>query len=137
MPYGNDGVMPRTLTDDEIGGLLTGDSLLRLATMDPNGYPHLTPLWFVWDGRAIYATSRKEAPHVTRLAADPRAGLLIDWEAAARIDGERPSRQFRAVADAELHADESGNVTREITRRYLVGRGQSAVTHGESVTIAW
>ena len=128
VPEGDDDVMPRRLTDDEIGSLLTGDSLLRLATIDSRGYPCVTPLWFVWDGEAIYATSKRTAPHLTRLAADPRAGLLIDWEAPERLDGERPNRQYRAVADAELSPDDAGTITREITRKYLRGPAEDAMT---------
>lgn len=120
--------MPRRLSGAEVDDLLTGDSLLRLATLASDGYPHLTPLWFLWDGQAIYATSKRGAPHLTRLAADRRVGLLIDTEGAERVDGERPNRQFRAIADAELSTDAGGSITGEITRKYVLGPSQEEMT---------
>ena len=39
--------MPRPLNDEEIADLLTSDTVARLATIDANGYPRVTPLWFL------------------------------------------------------------------------------------------
>lgn len=116
--------MARQLTQHEIAELLCSDSVLYLATIDHHGYPHITPLWFLWDGEAIFATSKIGAPHLDRLAANPRVGLLVDQEDAERPDGERPNRQFRAVADAEVVSDSGGHWTAEITRKYIRGDGR-------------
>ena len=53
---------------------------MRLATVDANGYPDVTPLWFLWADGAFHVTSRPEAPHLDRLARDPRVGVLVDVE---------------------------------------------------------
>jgi PPOX class probable F420-dependent enzyme len=112
---------PRPLSDREINALLAADVPARLATLDRQGFPHVTPLWFIWDGGAFYLTSLPDRPHVRRLGRDPRAGICIDVEEPERDDGERPNRQVRAAGTAELFADDRGLWTRRITRKYVTG----------------
>jgi nitroimidazol reductase NimA-like FMN-containing flavoprotein (pyridoxamine 5'-phosphate oxidase superfamily) len=46
--------MVRPLSGEEIAGLLARDVVARVATIDESGYPHVTPLWFLWaDGPFI------------------------------------------------------------------------------------
>jgi nitroimidazol reductase NimA-like FMN-containing flavoprotein (pyridoxamine 5'-phosphate oxidase superfamily) len=40
--------MVRSLNVEEIAGLLARDVVARVATIDADGYPHVTPLWFLW-----------------------------------------------------------------------------------------
>jgi Pyridoxamine 5'-phosphate oxidase len=47
---------PRPLSDDEIEAVLALDVPARLATIDAEGFPHVTPLWFVWDNGAFHLT---------------------------------------------------------------------------------
>jgi nitroimidazol reductase NimA-like FMN-containing flavoprotein (pyridoxamine 5'-phosphate oxidase superfamily) len=94
---------PRPLQAGEIEQLLTRDVTAHLATLDSDGFPHVTPLWFVWAEGAFYMTSITDRPHLHRLQRDPRAGVCVDVEDPA--DGQRPNRQVRAVGTAELFAD--------------------------------
>ncbi|MDE1673218.1 pyridoxamine 5'-phosphate oxidase family protein [Nocardia gipuzkoensis] len=92
----------RTLRESEITDLLTRDVVAHLATIDTAGYPHITPLWFLWlDGR-FYLTSYADRPHLERMRSNPRVGLVIDVEDALRADGERPNRQVRVIGTASL-----------------------------------
>ncbi len=106
---------------EEIEALLALDVPARLATLDGEGFPHVTPLWFVWADGAFHMTSIVDRPHLRRLAVDRRAGLCVDVEAAERGDGQRPNRQVRAIGEAELFPDDRGSWTRRITEKYLVG----------------
>lgn len=38
-----------SLTPDQVDDLLGRDVVAHLATLDADGYPHVTPLWFIWD----------------------------------------------------------------------------------------
>jgi nitroimidazol reductase NimA-like FMN-containing flavoprotein (pyridoxamine 5'-phosphate oxidase superfamily) len=114
---------PRRLTEDEITELLAADLRLRLATLDRGGYPHVTPLWFLWEVDAFYMTSLDHRAHVRRLREDPRVGLCIDAEGPERDDGERPNVQVRAVGTAEVFSDADGGWTRAITEKYVHGPG--------------
>jgi len=49
----------------------------RIATASPLG-PHLTPLWYVWDGTALWFTSLVRSQRWTDLARDPRVAVLVD-----------------------------------------------------------
>ena len=40
----------------ELDAFLTGERTCRVATASPQG-PHLTALWYVWDGTALWLTS--------------------------------------------------------------------------------
>lgn len=109
------------MSPNEIETLLGADVPARLATLDREGFPHVTPLWFIWTDGAFHLTSFPDRPHVRRLERDPRAGICVDVEAPEREDGERPNRQVRAVGTAELFADDRGAWTRRITRKYVTG----------------
>jgi hypothetical protein len=113
--------MPRPLTHEETAELLASDTVARLATVDASGYPHVTPLWFLWADDAFHFTSDSGRPHLVRLQANPRVGLVIDTEARERPDGQRPNRQIRAVCDAVLSSDTGAAWTRRIWDKYISG----------------
>lgn len=114
--------MPRPLTDDETATLLASDTVARLATIDSSGYPHVTPLWFLWADNVFYLASDAGRPHLARLDAQPRTGLVIDTEAGERADGQRPNQQVRVTGDASLSPDPDGQWTKRIWSKYLPGR---------------
>ena len=112
------------LSQDEIDALLALDLPARLATLDSGGFPHVTPLWFLWADGAFYMTSLADRPHCRRLANDARAGVCVDVEDPQRADGERPNRQVRAIGSAELFPDRRGDWTQRITEKYVRGPGR-------------
>lgn len=113
--------MPRRLTPAEVNELLTSDHVARLATIDEDGYPHVTPLWFVFEDGSFHLTSDSDRPHVARIRANPKVGLVIDTEAAMRPDGERPNRQVRITGEAVLTPDDNGAWTARIWAKYQSG----------------
>ncbi len=62
------------MSDPEIEALLALEVPARVATLDRDGFPHVTPLWFVWSGGAFYMTSLYDRPHLNRLRRNSRAG---------------------------------------------------------------
>jgi hypothetical protein len=117
---------PRPLDREEIEALLALDVPARLATLDRDGFPHVTPLWFLWIDGAFYMTSIADRPHLRRLAANSRAGVLVDTEDSERGDGQRPNRQVRAIGEGELFPDTGGQWTAQITEKYIHGPGAAA-----------
>jgi nitroimidazol reductase NimA-like FMN-containing flavoprotein (pyridoxamine 5'-phosphate oxidase superfamily) len=112
--------MTRPVNDEEIAGLLASDTIAP-ATIDASGYPHVTPLWFLWADGAFRLASDAGRPRLARLRANPRAGLVIDVEAAQRPGGQRPSKQVRAVGDATLAPGTGAAWTRRIWDKYING----------------
>jgi len=119
-------VAPRPLSESEIVDVLQSDLVGHLATLDVDGYPHVTPIWFHWDGETVRMTSLPNKPHVHRLRHDARAGFVVDLEARELSDGQRPNRQVRIIGNAALSDDADGDWTRAITHRYLRGPGAQA-----------
>lgn len=113
--------MVRPLSEEEIADLLARDVVARVATVDADGYPHVTPLWFLWADEAFHLASDAGRPHLVRLRANPRAGLVIDVDGEQRADGERPNMQVRAVGDAVLSPDAGGAWSMRIWGRYISG----------------
>jgi nitroimidazol reductase NimA-like FMN-containing flavoprotein (pyridoxamine 5'-phosphate oxidase superfamily) len=118
---------PRPLTDDELDALLGLDVPGRLGTLDKEGYPHITPIWFVWEDGAFYMTSLPGKAHVRRLEREPRASFCVDVEDDERADGERPNRSVQGVGPAELFDDDAGAWTARITEKYIRGPGRRSV----------
>ncbi len=111
----------RRLTDEERAHLLAAEQPAHLGTVDAAGFPHVTPIWFLWDGEAFVMTSLPHRPHIRRLEANPAGCICIDVEEPERQDGERPNRQVRAVGTATLAVDVDGELTRRITAKYIHG----------------
>jgi hypothetical protein len=61
----------------ELDAFLTEQRTCRVATVSQHG-PHLTPLWYVWDGTAIWLTSIVASQRWTDLRRDPRVAVLVD-----------------------------------------------------------
>lgn len=124
----------RALTDHEVVELLAGDAVARLATIDVAGYPHITPIWFLWDDGAFYLTSFPDRPHLDRIRANSRVGLVIDTEDELRADGQRPNRQVRVTGDATVAVDADGEWTRRIRVKYT-GSGSAPDSERALITL--
>ncbi|MFE6857163.1 pyridoxamine 5'-phosphate oxidase family protein [Nocardia sp. NPDC057668] len=109
----------RSLDQAEIGALLALDTVAHLATIDEEGYPHVTPVWFLWVRGTFHVTSFGDRPHVRRIAANPRVGMVIDVEGELRADGQRPNKQVRVTGEAVVSVDSNGLWTRRIRDKYI------------------
>lgn len=56
---------------------LRGDAVVWLSTVQPDGRPHLVPVWFHWDGERIVAFSKPHARKVGNLRDQPRVMLAV------------------------------------------------------------
>lgn len=117
---------PRPLAEHERELLLALEEPAHLATIDGDGFPHVTPIWFLWDGEAFVMTCLPDRPHLRRLRANPAASVCVDVEDPEGADGQRPNRQVRAVGTATVETDIDGEWTRQITHKYLHGPGAQA-----------
>ena len=62
----------------ERDAFLAEERTCRVATVGGDGAPHVTPLWFVWDGTALWLTSIVASQRWTDLQRDPRVSVGID-----------------------------------------------------------
>jgi hypothetical protein len=61
----------------ELDEFLASERTCRVATTGPQG-PHNTPLWYVWDGTALWLTSLVRSQRWTDIERDPRVAVLVD-----------------------------------------------------------
>ena len=65
------------MTGPELDEFLTVQRTCRVATVSPSG-PHVTPLWFVWDGSSLWLHSLSRSQRWTDLERDNRVAVVID-----------------------------------------------------------
>lgn len=63
---------------DERDAFLREEPMCRVASLGADGGPHNSPLWFVWDGRALWLNSIVTSQRWTNLARDPRVSVVVD-----------------------------------------------------------
>jgi nitroimidazol reductase NimA-like FMN-containing flavoprotein (pyridoxamine 5'-phosphate oxidase superfamily) len=67
----------------QIDALLSQPVLARLATSDlATGQPNVVPVWFLWDGGALWISAFTSTQKVKTLRANPLAAVLIEPDAA-------------------------------------------------------
>jgi nitroimidazol reductase NimA-like FMN-containing flavoprotein (pyridoxamine 5'-phosphate oxidase superfamily) len=108
------------MTSEEIEDVLALDVPARLATIDPDGYPRITPIWFVWENGAFYMTSVENKIQLRNLHRNPAASISVDIESPDSGKGYRSNRQVKGKGTARLFKDD-GSWTRRITLKYLTG----------------
>ena len=65
------------MTDDEVDAFLAEQRTCRVATVGADG-PHATPLWFAWQGGALWLTSLARSRRWADLQRDPRVAVVVD-----------------------------------------------------------
>jgi len=65
------------MTAGEMDSFLGEQRTCRLATLGPGG-PHVSPVWFVWDGGTLWVYSLTRSQRWIDLSRDPRVAVVID-----------------------------------------------------------
>jgi len=63
---------------EEVDDFLHRERTCRVATVGADGAPHVTPLWFVWDGTYLWLNSLTNSQRWTNLARDGRIAVVVD-----------------------------------------------------------
>lgn len=103
-----------------ISAALEREAVVWLSTIRPDGAPHLVPMWFVWDGRAVQARSKPNAQKVQNLRANPRAMVAI-----GRPGPSFDVELFEALAELPVPTDA---LPRRFASKYEDLAGQAGVT---------
>jgi PPOX class probable F420-dependent enzyme len=94
-----------------------------LATLRRNGMPYTVPVWFHWDGSAVWITGTYERVWCRQLMVDPRASLCV--EALAPVAGHVG---FDGVVTAhEPPAFDIWPISQLLVDKYLGAQGPAAV----------
>lgn len=57
---------------------LRAEPVIWLATVRPDGRPHLVPVWFLWDGETILIFSQPNNQKIHNLRANPAVTLALE-----------------------------------------------------------
>lgn len=66
------------MTDAERDTYLAQQRTCRVATVSPEGMPHVGALWFVWDGASLWLYSLTRSLRWAQLRRDPRVAVVVD-----------------------------------------------------------
>jgi hypothetical protein len=66
------------MSTEERDAFLRGERTCRVASVGADGSPHVTPLWFVWDGASLWLTSIVQSQRFTDLCRDNRVSVVVD-----------------------------------------------------------
>lgn len=66
------------MTPSEVDEFLTAARTAHLATSDARGRPHVTPIWFVWYGEAIWIHSLVNSQRWSDIQAHPDVAFVAD-----------------------------------------------------------
>jgi hypothetical protein len=66
------------MTPEERDAFLGAERTCRVATVGAEGGPHVTPLWFAWDGASLWLTSIVKSQRWTDLQRNNRVSVIVD-----------------------------------------------------------
>jgi Pyridoxamine 5'-phosphate oxidase len=96
---------------EERDDFLASARTCRVASVGADGAPHVTPLWFVWDGTYLWLTSVVHSQRWADLQHDGRVGIVVD-------DGhdfmELRGVEIRGVAEAVGEVPRTGAPVTEL-----------------------
>ena len=91
----------KILAKDWVKALLSEPGIAKLGTSNPkNNQPHVTPVWFEWDGASLWISAFISTRKVRDVARNPRISVLIDDHTPGK-----PGRAVLLEGPAELIAD--------------------------------
>ncbi len=70
-------LMKTEMNREEIRSYLSKPLVARLATSD-NGWPHVTPVWFEYDGENFWVPTQATTKKATHVKNDQRVAIIID-----------------------------------------------------------
>ena len=65
------------MTSEQIDQYLSLPMIADLATVNPDGSPHVAPVWFRWDGDVVKVFTQTTAVKVRNIRQDARVSISI------------------------------------------------------------
>ncbi len=68
---------------DEIRAFLQKPLIARMSTIDPDGWPHTVPVWFMLDGDEIAIISVRQTAKIGHIQANPKGAVQVGGDDSA------------------------------------------------------
>ena len=89
------------MTPGELDAFLAAGRTCRVATVSADGAPHVSALWFAWDGGALWLYSLVRSRRWAQLGRDPRVAVVVDaGEEYAQLRGAELTGRVEFVGEA-------------------------------------
>ncbi len=105
--------MPTTELPASHADLLERPTFAHLATVAPDGSPHSSVMWFVWDGEVLRFTHTTSRQKYTNIAHEPRIAISI-----ADPDDPYRSLEVRGIVEKIEPDDEVASFYQSLQKRY-------------------
>ena len=90
------------MSPEEVAAFLEGGRVLQVASLHPDGRPHLVPMWYVVDDGRVVFRSFTASQKIRNLRRDPRLSVLVEeGEEYAELRGVMIQGTARLVEDPE------------------------------------
>ena len=112
----------RRLTAEEIKDFLAGPVVARVATIDEDGLPYITPVWEEWDGEAMWIVPRERSAWVKHIQQHPNIAVscALDTSPYTRVLMRGQAEIAAGPTPMQGHCLEVAN---RMAVRYLGERG--------------
>ncbi|MFG1923334.1 pyridoxamine 5'-phosphate oxidase family protein [Cryptosporangium sp. NPDC048952] len=116
------------MSKPELDAFLAGARTCRVATLTSSGAPHVSPLWFVWDGTSLWLNSIVKSQRWSDITNDPRVAVVVDaGHDFAELHGVELRGTLEQVGEAPRTGAESipelEAAERMFAAKYYAGQG--------------
>ena len=135
------------LDDPEVERRLRDEAVIWLITVDADGTPEPSPVWFYWDGVAFVIYSYAKVPRIRNIAerpivslhlnSTPEGGEVVVLSGRAAVDPTLPPAHEHPGYGAKYREGIAGKGGPEFSRRYPVGIRITPLTLRRSGTVGW
>jgi hypothetical protein len=87
---------------DAVRALLQKPLVVRMAVNDPNGYPHVVPVWYALDGDDVIVFGFKATRKVDYIQVNPKGSIQIGGDPSG-MEGYLLKGDFSLEADVNNH----------------------------------
>jgi nitroimidazol reductase NimA-like FMN-containing flavoprotein (pyridoxamine 5'-phosphate oxidase superfamily) len=96
-----------SMTESELLAFLAeGQKKLQVASNDPDGYPHLVPMWFIVEDSRVVFRSFSKSQKILNLKRDPKVTVLVEEGTDyAELRGAMIKGKATLVEDADYCLD--------------------------------
>ena len=98
------------MSKEERDNFLNQSIVARLTSIRPDGYPHTTPLWYEWDGEALWfilGSGERPRQHIRNLRENPKLCVIVDRDVRAEEGGLFDAQGVTIRGTVELSTDEA------------------------------
>jgi PPOX class probable F420-dependent enzyme len=90
------------MTPEEVQEFLTANTVLQVATIGADGWPHVAPMWYVMEGNKVVFRSFTKSQKIVNLARNPKLTVLVETgDDYSQLQGVMIKGDARLVDDPE------------------------------------